>query len=67
MSSIDWGTLAIGTVIGVGCRKELQAAAKIAVGTAATLACAAADAAADAANAVSAQGNNSQGGNNNDN
>ena len=51
-NSIDWGTLALGAVIGVGCQKELRSAAKIASATVATLACAAADAAADAANAV---------------
>lgn len=66
-SSIDWTTLAVGALIGVGCKNELKAAAKIAAGTAATLACACADAAADAANAVQAQADangNGNGGNN---
>ena len=38
MANIDWGTLAIGALIGVGCRKQLRAAAKVAATTAASLA-----------------------------
>ena len=41
-SSIDMGTLAIGALIGVGCKKQLKAAAKIAATTAASLASSAA-------------------------
>ena len=37
-SSIDYGTLAIGALIGVGCRKQLKSAAKVAATTAASLA-----------------------------
>ena len=37
-NSIDWGTLAVGALVGVGCRKQLKAAAKIAATTAASLA-----------------------------
>ena len=42
MSSIDMGTLAIGALIGVGCKKQIKAAAKIAATTAASLASSAA-------------------------
>ena len=42
MSSIDMGTLAIGALIGVGCKKQIKAAAKIAATTAASLAASAA-------------------------
>ena len=38
MSSIDYGTLVVGALIGVGCRKELKSAAKVAATTAASLA-----------------------------
>ena len=41
-SSIDYGTLAIGALIGVGCKKQLKSAAKVAATTAASLASAAA-------------------------
>ena len=48
-SSIDWGTLALGAVVGVGCRKQLKAASRIATSTAASLAGAAAQAVAEVA------------------
>ena len=38
MSSIDYGTLAIGALIGVGCRKQIKSCAKVAATTAASLA-----------------------------
>ena len=41
-STIDYGTLAVGTLIGIGCRKQLKAAAKVAATTAASLASSAA-------------------------
>ena len=41
-SSIDYGTLAVGALIGVGCRKQLKAAARVAATTAASLASSAA-------------------------
>ena len=50
-NSIDWGTLAVGAMIGVGCRKQLKSAAKIAATTAASLA----SAAAVAVNSAAAQ------------
>ena len=50
-SSIDYGTLAIGALIGVGCRNELKSAAKVAATTAASLV----SSAAIAANAIAAQ------------
>ena len=37
-SSIDYGTLAVGALIGIGCRKQFKAAAKVAATTAASLA-----------------------------
>ena len=37
-STIDYSTLAIGALIGVGCREQLKAAAKVAATTAASLA-----------------------------
>ena len=50
-SSIDYGTLAIGALIGVGCRKQIKSAAKVAATTAASLA----SSAAVAVNSVAAQ------------
>ena len=50
-NSIDWGTLAIGTLIGVGCRKQIKSCAKVAATTAASLA----SAAAVAVNSAAAQ------------
>ena len=50
-SSIDYGTLAIGALIGVGCRKQIKSAAKVAATTAASLA----SAAAVAVNSAAAQ------------
>ena len=37
-NSIDFATLTIGALIGVGCRKQLKSAAKVAATTAASLA-----------------------------
>ena len=37
-NSIDFGTLAVGALIGIGCRKQIKAAARVAAVTAANLA-----------------------------
>ena len=50
-NTIDYGTLAIGALIGVGCRNELKSAAKVAATTAASLV----SSAAIAANSIAAQ------------
>ena len=44
-SSIDWGTMALGALVGLGCRKQLKAAGRVVAGAAASLAGAAAQAA----------------------
>ena len=49
MANIDWGTLALGALVGVGCRKQLKATSRIAATTAASLASAAATAVAEVA------------------
>ena len=51
-SSIDYGTLAIGALIGVGCKRQLKTASRIAASTAASLASAAATAVAEVAEAT---------------
>ena len=38
MNSIDMGTLCLGTLIGIGCRKQLKAAARVAANCASSLA-----------------------------
>lgn len=48
-NSIDWGTLALGALVGVGCKEQLKAAGRVAAQTAASLASAAAQAAASVA------------------
>ena len=48
-NSIDFGTLCLGALVGMGCRKQLKAAGRIAANTAASLAGAAASAAAEVA------------------
>ena len=55
-SSIDYGTLAIGALIGIGCRKQIKACAKVAATTAASLA----SATAVAVNSAAAQMYNQQ-------
>ena len=50
-NTIDWSTLALGTLIGVGCRKQLKSAAKVAATTVASLT----SSAAIAANSAAAQ------------
>ena len=50
-NTIDWGTLTIGALIGVGCQKQLKSAAKLAATTAASLA----SVAAATVNSVAAQ------------
>ena len=50
-SSIDYGTRAIGALIGVGCQRQFKSAAKVAATTAASLA----SSAAVAVNAAAAQ------------
>ena len=49
MASIDWGMIGLGALVGVGCRKQLKAASRIAATTAASLAGAAAQAVAEVA------------------
>lgn len=49
MASIDWSTLALGALIGVGCREQLRTAGRVAVETAANLATVAAKAASQVA------------------
>ena len=51
-SSIDYGTLAIGALIGIGCKKQLRTAGRIAASTAASLAGAAAAAVNSAAEQI---------------
>ena len=51
MASIDWSTLAVGALIGIGCRKQLKSTARVAATTAASLA----SAAAVAVNAAAAE------------
>ncbi len=53
MASIDWGMVGIGALIGVGCRKQLKAAGRIAASTAASLAGVAAQTAASVAKETS--------------
>lgn len=48
-NGIDWTVLGLGALIGVGCRKQLSAASRIAASTAASLASAAAEAVASVA------------------
>ena len=48
-SSIDFGTLCVGALVGMGCRKQLKSAARVAAVTAANLAGVAATAAAQVA------------------
>ena len=74
MSSIDYGTLALGALVGVGCRKQLKSAAKVAATTVASLTSSVAVAVNSAAaemyekseetqaNGQSAQGQNGQNG-----
>ena len=53
MSSIDWGTMALGAIVGIGCRKQLTAAGRVAAEAAASLAGVAAEAAQQVAEAGS--------------
>ena len=48
-SSIDWGTLALGALVGVGCRKQIKACGRVAATTVANLAGVAASTAAQVA------------------
>jgi len=49
MANIDWGCVTLGALVGIGCRKQLRAASRIAATTAASLAGAAAQAVAQVA------------------
>ena len=49
MANIDWGTLALGALVGVGCRKQIKSASRIAASTAASLASATATAVSEIA------------------
>ena len=46
--AIDWGTIALGTVIGVGCHQQIKAATRVAATAAASIADATAEAIAKA-------------------
>ena len=48
-NSIDFGTLALGALVGIGCRKQLKAAGRVVAQTAASLAGVVAGAAAQVA------------------
>ena len=56
-STIDYGTLAIGALIGVGCQEQLKSAAKVAASLAANLALATAEAVDTAAVEINKQVN----------
>lgn len=45
MASIDWSMVGLGALVGIGCRKQLKAAGRVAATTAASLAATAATAA----------------------
>lgn len=55
MASIDWTILGLGALIGVGCRKQLATAGRVAATTAASLAGVAATAAQQVANETKSQ------------
>ena len=55
MASIDWGTIALGALIGVGCRKRIKTAGRVAASTAANLASVAAQAAQQVAKETSSK------------
>lgn len=59
-NSIDFGTLALGALVGIGCRKQLKAASRIAATTAASLAGAAAQAVSEVAKETQAQTQSSE-------
>ena len=59
-STIDFGTLSIGALIGVGCRKQLKAAGRIAASAVASLAGAAAVVAAKASDDIQANNGGKQ-------
>ena len=61
-SAIDYGTLAVGALIGVGCKDQLKAAAKVTASLAATLASSAAVAVNSAAEQMSEDSQNPQAG-----
>ena len=56
-SSIDWSTLAVGALVGIGCRKQLKAAGRVAASTAANLAVVAAQTAQQVAEETSEKKN----------
>ena len=53
MASIDWTVLGLGALVGIGCRKQLKAAGRVAATTAASLAGVAATAAKQVADEAS--------------
>ena len=55
MANIDWPTLAVGALIGVGCKKQLKAASRVAANMAATLASTTAQAVAEIAEGADKQ------------
>ena len=52
-NSIDFGTLALGVLVGIGCKKQLKTVGRVAATTAASLAGVAAQAAQQVANETS--------------
>ena len=56
-SSIDFGTLCVGALIGIGCRKQLKACGRVAASTAANLAVVAAQTAQQVAEETSEKKN----------
>ena len=59
-SSIDYGTLAVGALVGIGCKKQLKSSAKIAASLAASLAGATAAAVSKAAEQLNEKSENPQ-------
>ena len=56
MASIDYGTLAVGALVGIGCRKQIKAAGRVAANLASSLATTAAIAVNSAAAEMNGQG-----------
>ena len=55
MASIDWSMVGLGALVGIGCRKQLKTAGRVAASTAASLAGVAAQAAQQVANETKSQ------------
>lgn len=66
-NSIDWGTLGIGALVGIGCRKQLKSAGRVGANLASALTTSAAIAVNAAAAEIDNGKNIGNGGNKNDN